>query len=217
MKILVLGSSGNFGSMLASFLRSQKHQVTGMDRDDTLPLSMGEFQACFLAVPANAAIDFIETYEHPAIFEIGSAKAAMAKYSGRVVSIHPMFGPNSIKLPEFRNIIFIDDISPPGSRLLLEKLFPGFSVHSMSADEHDRLMVELLVKPYFYSMLAARTSGSQRPPLSCTSHEAMDRLLEISHLESQNAMGDTIRLNPFSGEALQEIVDEAEKLKAELL
>lgn len=205
MKILVLGSSGNFGSALTIYLKKNSHQVSGMERGEKIPAPLDEFDACFLAIPLKEAIEFLETHSHNHVIEICSVKTPMTKFRNRVISIHPMFGPGSIGNPDFRNIIYVDDISPPNSMGIIEELFPDFFIESMSADEHDKLMVELLVKPYLTSILAAAISKPVQWKTTCTSHKAFQKLASISANESRLVLNDTIRHNPYSKRALDEL------------
>lgn len=205
MNILVIGSSGHFGGALASYLESNGNNVTGIDRGDRIPDPLDSFDACFLAIPIREAMDFIENHSHPVLIEVCSVKAPMKQYSHRIVSLHPMFGPKSIGAPEFQNIIFIHDISVPNSSSSVEALFPGFHILHMSANEHDRLMVDLLVRPYVLSMLASGTIAQEKPPVSCTSHARMLELAQVSTGESRQAMEDTIRLNPFARDAVRQM------------
>ncbi len=212
MRILVIGSSGNFGSTLVAFLRGNGHEVTGIDRDDEIPGLLKDYEACFLAIPLNGIMEYISRNEHPMLVEISSVKTPMKKYSNRVVSIHPLFGPSSIGNPEFRNILFINDISQPQSLKSIEFLFPGFAITSLTADEHDRLMVELLVRPYILSILSSRTSSGTTRNVTCTSHRKLLDLSSISMAESREVLLDTIRHNPYSKEALKNLRDEMDGL-----
>lgn len=215
MKILVIGGSGNFGSSLVDFFRKKGHEVSGVDKGEKVPLSIGEFDACFLAIPVEPAIEFVAGNEHPMLIEVCSVKTPMKKYHHRVVSIHPMFGPSSIWNPEFQNIIFINDISPPESIKTIEGLFGGFTIFSMTAEEHDRLMVKLQVRPYILSLLAQRTSSDTSVGVSCTSHRKLLDLMSISQLESRAALMDTIGLNPHSLDAIKDLRDELGRILTE--
>ena len=212
----MLGSSGNFGSALTNYLRKNGHRVSGMERGQRSPAPTDEFDACFLAIPLKEAIEFLEANSHPKIIEICSVKTPMTRFRDRVISIHPMFGPISIGNPDFRNIIYVDDISPPNSIGIIEELFPDFSIESMSADEHDRLMVELLVKPYLTSILASAISKPVQWKTSCTSHKAFQKLASISANESRGVLNDTIRHNPYSRQALDELKESLATLMKEM-
>ncbi len=205
MKILVLGSSGNFGSALTDYLKKNGHQVTPMEKGQRMPAPLREFDACFLAIPLQEAVEFLERNSHTKLIEICSVKTPMKRFRNNVISIHPMFGPKSIGNPEFRNIIFVDDVSPPNSIGSIEELFPDFFIESMSADEHDRLMVELLVKPYLVSMLVSAVSKPVPWKATCTSHKAFKNLASISANESRRALIDTIRYNPYYKGAIGEL------------
>ena len=172
-------------------MRGNGHQVAGVDKGDEIPGSLMDYDACFLAIPLHGISEFLSGNEHPMLVEISSVKTPMKKYSGRVVSIHPMFGPSSISNPEYRNILFINDISPFHSMRFIESVFPGFSITPLTADEHDRLMVEMLVRPYLLSLLSSRISSGTEGKVTCTSYRKLLDLSSISKTESKEVLLDT--------------------------
>jgi Prephenate dehydrogenase len=74
------------------------------------------------------------------------------EFSEHIISIHPLFGPESYE--KNRNMIFINDISSKNSLSIIKELFYGYNIISMTAVEHDRLIGELLVKPYIFSYIS---------------------------------------------------------------
>lgn len=204
MHILVIGVKGSFGKAVEMYLSKNGHKVSGVGRGDTLPIDCGIFDACILAVPVTEVEGYVEKLRGCQIIEISSTKNKVARFRGEVVSIHPMFGPKSIDSRKHSDIIFISDISPAGSQKLIEEMFPGFNIIRMTADEHDKVIADLLVKPYIFSLLANLITIGEHQ-VSCTSFETLLDLMRISGSESKRVLEDTIRFNPYAQEILQKI------------
>ena len=115
------------------------------------------------------------------------------KYSGKILSIHPFFGPESFKDPSRRKIALITDICPVGSEFTVKKLFPDCSVIKMYSDEHDRMMASEQGLPYLIS-LYFRESGRSITPFT-GSGRILKEIIQLSEKESIDVMKDSIAEN----------------------
>jgi prephenate dehydrogenase/chorismate mutase/prephenate dehydrogenase len=197
MKITVLGSSGRFGSFVSEYFRSQGNTVISLDMNTSqsnLADSLSYSDISLLATPLKEAISYIEEYSDLAhLVEVCSVKAPFRKYSGKILSIHPFFGPESFKDPSRRKIALITDICPVGSELTVKKLFPDCSVIKMNSDEHDRMMASEQELPYLIS-LYFRESGRSIPPFT-GSGRILKEIIQLSEKESIDVMKDSIAEN----------------------
>ena len=197
MKITVLGSSGRFGSFVSEYFRIQGNTVISLDMNTSqsyLADSLSSSDISLLATPLKEAISYIEEYSDLAhLVEVCSVKAPFRKYSGKILSIHPFFGPESFKDPSRRKIALITDICPVGSELTVKKLFPDCSVIKMNSDEHDRMMASEQELPYLIS-LYFRESGRSIPPFT-GSGRILKEIIQLSEKESIDVMKDSIAEN----------------------
>ena len=197
MKITVLGSSGRFGSFVSEYFRSQGNTVISLDMNTSqsnLADSLSSSDISLLATPLKEAISYIEEYSDLAhLVEVCSVKAPFRKYSGKILSIHPFFGPESFKDSARRKIALITDICPVGSELTVKKLFPDCSVIKMNSDEHDRMMASEQELPYLIS-LYFRESGRSIPPFT-GSGRILKEIIQLSEKESIDVMKDSIAEN----------------------
>ena len=197
MKITVLGSSGRFGSFVSEYFRSQGNTVISLDMNTSqsnLADSLSYSDISLLATPLKEAISYIEEYSDLAhLVEVCSVKVPFRKYSGKILSIHPFFGPESIKDPSRRKIALITDICPVGSEFTVKNLFPDCSVIKMNSDEHDRMMASEQGLPYLIS-LYFRESGRSIPPFT-GSGRILKEIIQLSEKESIDVMKDSIAEN----------------------
>lgn len=212
MRIALAGSSGNFGKLARELFEQIGHTVTGISRDKWEYTDFSAFDLCFLSVPVTEVGRYLKNCGDCPAVEISSVKAPIREYSGQVISIHPIFGPRSIGNPGFRNIIYVNDISPEHGAEFVRKLFPGFSIVNMTADEHDRAMVDVLIRPFFMSRIAAEITAAN-PAIEGPSQMILRQLAAVSGSESSRVLEDTISLNPFAGEAISHIVQVSRQLQ----
>lgn len=215
MKIALAGASGNFGKMAMGLLASHGHEVTAIHRDQWESSELSGFDVCFLSIPVTEIEKYLDNCKDCTVVEISSVKEPVKKFKGQLISIHPIFGPRSIEVPSFRNIIYVEDLSMEGGKEVVEELFPGFSLFCMTADEHDEAMVEILVKPFLMSRIASDISGPDSGVLG-PSQKILNQLARISNSESSGILMDTIRLNPKAKRAIDEILEASRKLEKEL-
>ena len=207
MKITVLGSSGRFGSFVSEYFRSQGNTVISLDMNTSqsnLADSLSSSDISFLATPLKEAISFVEEYSDVAhLVEVCSVKAPFRKYSGKILSIHPFFGPESFKDSSRRKIALITDVCPAGSEFTLKKLFPDCSVVGMDSHEHDRKMALEQGLPYLIS-LYFRESARSIPPFT-GSGKILKEIIQLSDVESIDVMKDSIMENPEVNTLLSEM------------
>ena len=219
MAIFILGNMGRMGSFLAQLFKERGFEVKGSDvaAGDTQgrEIEIRNSDAVILAVPQDAALKFVMEHEDlENIVEIGSVKSIFSKFAGKIVSIHPLFGPLSQGSEAGKQIIFIDDISPDGKKDMIMKLFGQVEFISMTADRHDREMAHVLVAPYIISILSARIGING--DLATRSSRSLECIASISKMESMVVLRKTISMNPYSPLVFREIMEGIRELGGEI-
>jgi len=198
MKIGIIGSAGRLGLTLATYLSSNNLTVRCSSKKcDEETIEDSDFS--ILCVPSDQAIEIISNTNYPErCIEVTAVKSVMLSLSQKFISIHPLFGSKTIMNNKFRNIIFVKDLSFPGSEKTVNTLFPGFNVVSMTADEHDRFMLSQLVLPYIVSIMQ---QGFPEPlTFSAT---LLNHVKHIISDESRQVVSDILTKNPH----VKELVD----------
>lgn len=218
MDISIIGSRGRIGSALKQKLAKNGHKIlceTNRGENPDLNL-MRRSEATILAVPLDSAVAYIEELSGECtLVELSSIKEPMKKFAGEVVSIHPLFGPASFDNLDFKTVVFANDISPEGSLELVERMFPGNSVVSMTGEEHDRSMADLLVAPYLISMLAKKVLSSSQT-IATPSFSNLRRFASLLDGENASVVWDTISLNKFSRNIVEKLEQELNRIRGEL-
>lgn len=195
MKVCLIGSKGRMGTILGGILQRAGHEIKGIDVEnieDAVRVSR-ESDFTILAVPLSATLKYIESLgQDTEIVEISSVKEPLKKYSGRIISIHPLFGPDSF--PENRKVCLIENISPKDSLSSLKTLLPECEFIAMTSDSHDRMMSESLVAPYLLSIMA-KSINSESTGIT-HSGTVIQNLLSITGNMNADVITDTILLNP---------------------
>lgn len=206
--VLVIGGAGKMGRWFADFFTSQGFETVIADR------SVADGPGCF-SNWTDAGIDFdVIVVATPLgisgrilaqlavlkprglIFDIGSLKTPLldglrelAAAGCRVVSLHPMYGPDT-RLLSGRHLIFmnagsdeaLDDAKELFSSTMVEQI-------EMSLDDHDRLIAYVLGLSHalniaFFTALAE--SGEAAPRLAKMSSTTFDAQLLVSAAVAQD-------------------------------
>ncbi|BAB60516.1 TVG1421572 [Thermoplasma volcanium GSS1] len=182
MKVGIIGKQGRLGRVLQAILDENGFDVVENNWD-----------IAFLSVPIGAAISYIEKYDGPFI-EVSSVKTPFKKYAGRIVSIHPLFGPASYKDGVHRTVLFIKDISMPEYRDLIAEMFRGYEIVDTTADVHDKEMAKSLALPYAVAIISKNIDTAFRTK----SFDTFKGIVRILENENEEVMLDTINKNPYA-------------------
>jgi prephenate dehydrogenase/chorismate mutase/prephenate dehydrogenase len=209
MKITVIGSSGRFGGFVSEYLRSHGNIVTSIDLNPALKSlteSLLSSDISMLATPLKETISYVEEYSDVAhLLEVCSVKAPFKKYSGKILSIHPFFGPESFNDPSKRKIALITDICPANSESIVKKLFPDCSILKMDSNEHDHMMAYEQGLPYLISLYFKESAQSISPFTG--SGRILKEIIRLSDKESIEVMKNSIRENPEVNILLSKMIE----------
>lgn len=148
------------------------------------------------------------------VIELSLAKAPMKRYSGSIISLSLI----DRKLPDgrFEMVpVLITDISREGSGDALDTILAGKDYLTMESGEHDKIVAEVLVKPYIISLLARKVT---KPDQELFSRE-YGRILELSKSVTNyniNHIRDIIRNNPNSGDVFGKMEENLKRVWNEL-
>ncbi len=206
MRLLVMGSNGRLGKTLMKIFPD----AHGIDIENSyhMEAELKEADFAFLALPVEATLNIIKRFpEYEGFIDLTSVKSKMTSFSRHIISLHPLFGPESYE--KNKSIIFINDISRINSLDDIKNMFPGYNIISMDAEEHDTLMGEILVKPYILSYI----SESRNSDIVTGSYSKFLEIEKIKYKENPGVLIDTIKYNTNSREIINEIEKKLQDLK----
>ena len=206
MHLLIVGSEGRLGRTLMKIFPGSSS--IDLENEDQLQSELTKADFALLAVPLEETVNIIRSFpEYRGFVDLTSMKYNMEEFSGHIISIHPLFGPESYKTN--KTIIFINDISTPDSLDKVKELFNGYRIISMNAREHDYLMSELLVKPYILSYI----SEASNTDIVTGSYIKFLEIEKIKHNENTEIFLDTIKYNERAMEIIINIEKKLDELK----
>ncbi|MCL4311183.1 MAG: prephenate dehydrogenase/arogenate dehydrogenase family protein [Candidatus Thermoplasmatota archaeon] len=206
MRLLVMGSNGRLGKTLMKIFPD----AHGIDIENSyhMEAELKEADFAFLALPVEATLNIIKRFpEYEGFIDLTSVKSKMTSFSRHIISLHPLFGPESYE--KNKSIIFINDISRINSLDDIKNMFPGYNIISMDAEEHDTLMGEILVKPYILSYI----SESFNSDIVTGSYSKFLEIEKIKYKENPGVFIDTIKYNNNSRGIINEIEKKLQDLK----
>jgi len=182
LRVLVVGGKGGMGSWIARFLAGQGHRVSILDPAPSespfpevgdLGESSAEADLVMVAVPMADTEDILEEIAavrpRGVVAEMCSLKEHLQptmqrlRADGlRLVSFHPMFGPD-LRMLSGRTIVFCTD-ADPGDLALVRSLFEETSAElvEMNVAEHDRRIALVLGLTHLSNLSYARALMGSR-------------------------------------------------------
>jgi len=182
LRALVVGGKGGMGSWIAKFLAGQGHRVSILDPApsespfrvvEDLGQGMAEVDLVVVAVPMgdmeNVLAEIAAVRPQAVVAEMCSLKTHLQptmqrlRAGGlRLVSFHPMFGPD-LRMLSGRTIVFCTD-ADPGDLALVRGLFEDTSAELVEMDvaEHDRRVALVLGLTHLSNLAYARALMGSR-------------------------------------------------------
>lgn len=161
--IVIVGGRGALGRRFVQQFESSGYRVDIVDKDNTDEISTLCVDACLvlIAVPINLTCQVIESL--PALpkdcilADITSTKqpsldSMLAKHSGPVVGLHPMFGPDSSFVKEVIAVCHGRD-EKAYDWLLGQMAIWGCVLKEIEAKVHDQLMLYIQTMRHFTSIM----------------------------------------------------------------
>lgn len=232
---LVIGGNGKMGQWFVRFLSNQgfKVDISDINNDvaDNIDYHTSELKHDFIIVAAPIAAsakiikDLATLKPQGIVLDVGSIKSPLklplmqlVDSGCKVVSIHPMFGPD-IKLLSNKHVIFID-LGDTESVLKVKQLFQPTMVEQidMQLEDHDRLVAYILglshvINIAFMSVLSE--SGEAAETLSQLSSTTFDAQLSIGEnvvSENPHLYFEIQKLNNYSKSTLNALGDAVQRI-----
>ena len=231
---LIIGGNGKMGQWFAQFLGNQGFKVDISDInnvENNVDYHTQELNYDYIIVAAPIAasakiiLELATLQPQGIVLDVGSIKSPLklplmqlVDSGCKVVSIHPMFGPD-IKLLSNKHVIFIN-LGDTESVLKVKQLFKPTMVEQidMQLEDHDRLVAYILglshvINIAFMSVLSE--SGEAATTLSQLSSTTFDAQLSIGKnvvSENPHLYFEIQKLNNYSKSTLNALGDAVQRI-----
>ncbi len=206
IKTTIIGYKGHLGSVLLKLFPDS--YCVDMNNKDELKRYLEISDYAFLAVPIDEEKSIIKNnLGFTGFIDLSSIKNEIVEFKDKIISIHPLFGPLSYE--KSKDIIFINDISYEGTIAVIKRLFKNYNIIPMSYNEHDKLISEILVKPYILSYI----SDSLNSEIKTNSYIKFLNIYNIKNNENIENVLNTIALNRNSYKIIEEMEKKLDALK----
>ena len=242
-RVLVIGGGGKMGHWFVEFLSSQGFTVEVADPNAAAEggTRVQDWRATDLkqdyiivATPLGVTDGILRelALRRPTgvVFDVGSLKSplraglmALKSHGCKVVSVHPMFGPDT-ELLSGRHVIFVD-LGSADALASARELFASTMAEQvvMSLDDHDRLIAYVLGLSHalniaFFTALAE--SGEAAPKLARMSSTTFDAQLDVASRvaqESPELYYEIQSLNDYGAESLEALHQAVERLRTAVI
>ncbi len=237
-KALIIGGNGKMGQWFAHFLSEQNFAVEINDtqalvdqKNFVADITTTELDHDFIivATPIQTSADVLQQLQtlKPTgiIMDISSIKTPLRRSlrglidkGCRVVSIHPMFGPN-IQLLSNKHIIFIDMGDADALQQAKELFSPTMATRiEMKFEDHDRLISYILGLSHllniaFITVLAESGEAAEAlAGLSSTTFDAQWNIAEKVTQENPSLYYEIQKLNHYNPTIINALADTVDRL-----
>ena len=176
-KVVIIGGNGALGKVLVKLFVSSDYNVTVVEKDnwDKRTQLLENADLVILAVPINQTISIINDLpplpKSCILADVTSVKQAplkamLAKHSGPVVGLHPMFGPDSPGMIK-QVVVVCDGRDSAAYAWLIEQMTVwGAQIHTTQAKVHDKAMAFIQVMRHFNTFVYGQHLQQENPDLS---------------------------------------------------
>ncbi len=181
-KIVVFGGGGALGGAFVRMFRLSGYLVQVFEKDDWDKVDevVAGADMVLMSVPINVTVDVINKLpklpDNCILADLTSVKSApleamLAKHSGPVVGLHPMFGPDSSFVKQI--VVVCEGRKPQAYQWMLEQIrIWGCTLYDTQPQEHDKAMQMIQIMRHFSSFVYGRNLQQENPDL--------DKLLAFS-------------------------------------
>lgn len=232
---LIIGGSGKMGKWFVKFLSNQGFKVDisdiNTDAENNVDFKSVElnYDYIIVAAPIAASAKILQDLSllnpQGIVMDVGSIKSPLklplmklVDSGCKVVSIHPMFGPD-ITLLSNKHVIFID-LGDTDSVKKVKELFQPTMVEQidMQLEDHDRLVAYILglshvINIAFMSVLAESGEAAETlAQLSSTTFDAQLAIGENVVFENPNMYFEIQKFNNYSQSTLNALGDAVQRI-----
>lgn len=218
MDIGILGKKNPLTGFLVESLKNDGINVTvltGNSHESALRQISGlDYLILNHTVPFNRKV--IESVpDRSRIIEISPVKTPFKQFSGEITSVSLLRESDENTVLDQGTIIYLEDISIKGNEKFVREIFRGFRFLRKNLEEHERMVSEILVKPYVMALLSRKISDLEYDFLTTE----YSKLLNISRIISNNNIDDVreiIRYNPYSSGIFEKMENDLKRVWNEL-
>lgn len=149
------------------------------------------------------------------IVDLSVAKTPMLRYKGEIISMALLNCiSNDIDKTEYE-LSIIKDVSTENAAGVASQIFPNVVLVERTAEEHDRLMSEILVKPYILSLLTRKVTNLDQVPRTGEYEMALELSRYVTNYNVDH-IRDLLRNNPFTPEIFAKMEENLKRVWNEL-
>ncbi|RUO35279.1 bifunctional chorismate mutase/prephenate dehydrogenase [Aliidiomarina sanyensis] len=174
--IVVVGGKGALGQLFVKWFELSGYAVHVIDKDNQneLPTAVSDALLVLIAVPVAQTEDVIANLpELPSdcvLADVTSIKqkplqAMLARHSGPVIGLHPMFGPSVPTLAKQTILVTPGRDHAASDWLIQQFAIWGVQVHSLTAEQHDKAMSMIQVMRHLSSFVYGYHLSKENPDL----------------------------------------------------
>lgn len=218
MKVLIVSNDNLIYRIVKEYLNKKGHQIERNGSTDVQEITSASAGYDFVILNGKISINrrVIEnTSKRGRIIDLSLSKGVMKRYEGQITSLSIVAVPSKNGEEERFRFLLAKDISMPESENIIGDLFGMINLESFTSTEIDKIVSEILVKPYLMALLSRKIIDLDFEDPS-GEYKLVQELARIVDNYNIDQIRDLMRNNPHTGTIVAKLEENIKRVWNEL-
>lgn len=218
MKVLIVSNDNLIYRIVKEYLNKKGHQIERNGSTDVQEITSASAGYDFVILNGKISINrrVIEnTSKRGRIIDLSLSKGVMKRYEGQITSLSIVVVPSKNGEEERFRFLLAKDISMPESENIIGDLFGMINLESFTSTEIDKIVSEILVKPYLMALLSRKIIDLDFEDPS-GEYKLVQELARIVDNYNIDQIRDLMRNNPHTGTIVAKLEENIKRVWNEL-
>ncbi len=218
MNILLASPDNTVSRIVTDVLEENGHSVTQTIEKNLQRIVLSYSESDFLVLNHITTFNrrvIEELEDRSRVIDLSLSKTPMNRYKGQFISLSVLVSPPGENRKSGGRFFLMNDLSPENSHETLVKLFGKLEFEQKTAAEYDRMISEVLVKPYIMALVSRKLSDLDYE--EATGEYAL--IQELARLVTNyniDTIRDLLRNNPHTGTIVASFEENVKRVWNEL-
>ncbi len=218
MKILLASPDSTIARIISDLVKENGHDVEIVGGQDIRRITSEYADADMLILNSTTSVNrriLEELDDRSKIVDMSLSKTPMVRYGGQLISISVLLQPPGDYNQTGAKFMIISDLSRDKANESLEKVFGKVQFDTKTAQENDKIVSEVLVKPYLMALLSRKVADLDYE-FPTNEYGMIQDLARIVTNYNIDTIRDLLRNNPHTGEIVASIEENIKRVWNEL-
>lgn len=218
MKILFASNDNAVYRAISTIIEKTGHQINRIGSTNVDEIVSGYNTNDYLLLNQVSSVNRMvlkNISDRARIIDLSLAKTSMRRYGGQFISLSVLVLPSRELRDLKTRIILATDISSKDSENTIKQILGEIPIEKRTADESDKIISEVLVKPYLLSLISRKVSDLDYE-MPTSEYSMVQELARLVTNYNVDQIRDMLRNNPHTGEIVASLEENVKRVWNEL-